>query len=261
MNRWQPQGVEFVAAQPDACLAIIVEALGSTPRNAGAWMLINASQTLGTIGGGHLEQAVIQHARQLTQPDEQGYNLGTAMNQCCGGWVRVEFWPSVPADADQHRLPSGRDWPQEVPDLALRVYGAGHVGRALAGQVASLPIELEIVDGREAYLDYPWPAGVRAGHQASDAIPDAVLVMTHSHALDLEICQAHLAEPPWFIGLLGSRSKSVKFANQLRRLGLDPSPLVCPIGDKTLGKTPPLVALSILHHLMALHVSRFQEPE
>ena len=250
MIRWNPHGARFVEQHPGACLAVIVEALGSTPRDVGAWMLISQNQILGSVGGGHLERTVIDHARRISGPDQQAYNLGTAMQQCCGGWVRVEFWPAAPSDADQQALPSGQSWPVEMPMLNLRVYGAGHVGRALSSLVAELPIRLEIVDQRENYLDYPWPAGVQALSEPSEIAPDAVLVMTHSHALDLEICKRYLHAPPAFFGLLGSRSKSVKFANQLRRLGLDPDPLVCPIGDKSLGKTPGLVALSILHHVM-----------
>jgi hypothetical protein len=52
-------------------LVTIIEELGSTPRNAGSKMVISASQTFDTIGGGHLEYKAMQIAREMLASGKQ----------------------------------------------------------------------------------------------------------------------------------------------------------------------------------------------
>src|SRR6185295_5104871 len=120
------------------------------------------------------------------------------------------------------------------------LFGAGHVGRAVARALAPLPFRIGWVDSR-AYafpLDIPpqvdkivsaAPAGAVAG-----APPGTLyLVMTHSHPLDLEICAQVLRRDDFsFLGLIGSDTKRARFAGRLRAIGISPhllSRLTCPI--------------------------------
>ncbi len=249
MIQFQHQGAAFLRQHPGACLVVVTQAKGSTPRAQGAWMLVNPTQQLGTIGGGALEHQVLQLAREAREPFERAFNLGTAMNQCCGGWMRLEFWPA-PDLAQLPQLPSGQHWVAPDDHVQLHVHGAGHVSRALADLIAPLPVQLCVIDSRPEYLQQPWPAGVQTCMDTPESRPDAVIIMTHSHELDQQLCQHYLADPPVFLGLLGSHSKAASFASRLRKQGLDPTPIVCPIGDKSLGKEPGVVALSLLHHLL-----------
>lgn len=87
------------AEEADTVVSVIVaEAAGSAPRGAGAWMLIGRDSLTGTIGGGRLEWEAIATAREmLDAPDRdwlrdlKDYPLGPALEQCCGGFVRLLF--------------------------------------------------------------------------------------------------------------------------------------------------------------------------
>ncbi len=70
---------------------------GSTPREAGAFMLVGRNETAGTVGGGNLEHQLVRHVRQMLAEDSapgaqfMRYPLGPALGQCCGGAVEVAF--------------------------------------------------------------------------------------------------------------------------------------------------------------------------
>jgi xanthine dehydrogenase accessory factor len=81
-----------------------------------------------------------------------------------------------------------------------------------------------------------------------------VLVMTHSHPLDLALVEALLSQrrSP-FIGLIGSATKAARFHKQLQAKGLDTARLHCPIGLPGLaGKEPAVIAASTLAQLLLL---------
>lgn len=55
----------FLEANAAAAIVEVREALGSTPREKGAWMLVSPSAIFGTVGGGQLEFMAIARARQM----------------------------------------------------------------------------------------------------------------------------------------------------------------------------------------------------
>jgi xanthine dehydrogenase accessory factor len=85
----------LIAADGAAALVTVVGARGSTPREAGARMVVSrAGDIAGTIGGGRLENEAIAAARRLLQAGADGadvvrFALGPALGQCCGGHVTV----------------------------------------------------------------------------------------------------------------------------------------------------------------------------
>src|SRR5205807_10301422 len=82
------------------------------------------------------------------------------------------------------------------------------------------------------------------------------LVMTHSHALDLQIVERVLKRSDFrFLGLIGSETKAAKFRARLGARGIDASRLVCPIGLVKAGKHPAEVAVSVAAQLIALQPS------
>ena len=77
---------------------LVAQVDGSAPRGAGTWMLVDRNGLTGTIGGGRLEWDAIATAREmLDTPDGdwlrslKEYPLGPALEQCCGGFVRLLF--------------------------------------------------------------------------------------------------------------------------------------------------------------------------
>ncbi|MDE0523109.1 MAG: xanthine dehydrogenase accessory protein XdhC [Boseongicola sp.] len=136
----------------------------------------------------------------------------------------------------------------------LWIYGAGHVGRAIVEVMAPLPdIAITWVDtGADRFPDNI-PEGVTklvaanpanaVRHAPSDA---EHLILTYSHALDLEICHQLLGHGFRATGLIGSATKWARFRSRLRSLGHSDaqiSRIRCPIGDPALGKHPQAVAV------------------
>lgn len=240
---------------PPTVIVTLAEARGSTPREAGAWMLVTAEDTAGTIGGGQLEWKAIQAARRLL--DEGGYALtldlplGPLLQQCCGGHVtvaleRVRDAGLLAAMAERAR--------SALPVVAL--FGAGHVGRAVVRALAALPCRVRWADSRGAFPD-PLPDGVAVAPPEMAEVPAGafVLVMTHSHPQDLELVEAALRrdDVAW-IGLIGSSTKRRRFEGQLRARGVAPAAigrLVCPIGIRGIeGKQPAVIAASVAAQLL-----------
>jgi xanthine dehydrogenase accessory factor len=222
---------------------LIAETRGSAPREAGTRMWVSATQIHGTIGGGNLEFNAVRIAREMLSSSgaqaEHKFALGDSLGQCCGGGVTLRF------RAVTHRS-------AEPPHFQVALYGAGHVGTEVARILERLPCELKWFDSRPemarpGVLIEEEPAWM-VEHARSGAFH---LVMTHSHALDLEIVERVLRRGDYaFLGLIGSQTKAAKFRARLRAKGLDASPLVCPVGLFKAGKHPAEVAVSAVAQLL-----------
>jgi xanthine dehydrogenase accessory factor len=155
-------------------------------------------------------------------------------------------------------------WTEPLGVLARAVYlfGAGHVGRALALALAPLPFAVRWIDARRDAFPAHAPANVTLIHAPEPAAelasaPDCalVIVMTHSHALDLEIvAEALRVERFVYVGLIGSVTKRARFLTQMRAAGLTEvqlARLVCPIGIPGLeSKDAPVIAASTAAQLL-----------
>ncbi len=238
-------------------LVTVVETEGSTPRAVGAAMLVTATGQDGTIGGGELEWRACRLARdRLARLDERvdermAFPLGPDLGQCCGGFVRLRF-----ESVDRAALPP-------APLLApVWLFGAGHVGRAVAAVLRTLPAqEIVWVDERPQSL----PAAVPGLATVPATAPEAliakapagalVLVMTHSHARDLAIVAAALARTDLgHVGLIGSATKRARFERRLRQMGYTADALarlICPIGlPQVRGKEPAAIAVGVVAQLL-----------
>jgi xanthine dehydrogenase accessory protein XdhC len=248
-------------------LVQVAAARGSTPREAGTAMLVTATRTHGTIGGGRLEWEATTRAREMLASGLAASTLkvplGPAVGQCCGGNVTLELRRAGAADVDALAALEAR-LAERLPQVLL--FGAGHVGRALARALAPLPLRLRWIDDREHEFPDPPLAGpevVLTGRWRAevDAAPPgtAYFVMTYSHGLDFEICEAVLRRGDFaYLGLIGSRSKRARFEHGWRELGLDDAliaRLVCPVGGPLRDKRPQVIAAlaaaQVLHALAA----------
>ncbi|RAI03279.1 xanthine dehydrogenase accessory protein XdhC [Acuticoccus sediminis] len=250
---------DFVAKGPTVVAAITRKA-GSTPRDRGAWLIVSPERFVGTIGGGEAERRTVEAARRMLQDGAATLTLdlplGPALDQCCGGHLivalkRIETPPEGPFTIEE-------DGPllTDPPRRSISVYGAGHVGQALVRALAPLPFDVTWIDARHESafpVDGPIPCRRIALPEtvAVEAPDDAFhLVMTHSHAVDLEIVAAVLGRPFGFLGLIGSASKKAAFLHRLHERGLDTSRLVCPIGLDIPGKEPAVIAASVAAQLL-----------
>jgi xanthine dehydrogenase accessory factor len=144
----------------------------------------------------------------------------------------------------------------------LHLFGAGHVGRAVARAVAPLGFRLTWIDSRADIFPADLPPGVIACRSDApqndvDRAPPGTyfLVMTHSHPLDLEICARVLRRGDFaYLGLIGSETKRARFASRLRAIGIPPAALTrltCPIGIPGIAsKEPAAIAVSVAAQLL-----------
>jgi xanthine dehydrogenase accessory factor len=246
------------------CVQVAVRrAEGSTPRDTDAWMLVSRGEIFGTIGGGQLEFMAIGQARaQLAAGDaarEMTVALGPAIGQCCGGRVALALRAVDKALCEA--LIAGEDARIRARPLVM-VFGAGHVGRALARALVPLPVRAVLVDTREAALaDAPGGCETRLSAlpeaEARAASPgSAFVILTHDHALDFLIAREALARrDAAYVGLIGSATKRATFGRWLRREGGDAagmSRLTCPIGGQgPRDKRPAVIAAFTAAEVMA----------
>lgn len=229
----------------------------------------------------------------------QDYPLGPLLGQCCGGRVRLLLEHVDPdtlgwvADAAEDRvlvstltaslvqrhvsndavltaLSARGDRPREGATFAevvgqyrrpLYLFGAGHVGQAIARHVENLPFRLAWFDTRPIFETISGVAIVAEASidQCVAEAPDdaAILILTHDHALDYRLTRAALERAPVaFVGLIGSATKKARFVGRLEREGLTGEArtrLTSPIGIAGVqGKEPDVIAVATLAQLLQL---------
>lgn len=244
----------FLDAYPDAMHVSIAASKGSTPREAGTFMLVAQSEIAGTIGGGQLEFLAIDHARRLavgrSHETELAIPLGPGIGQCCGGHVTLEFSRLDDRLASQLREKAQRD-EESLPHIYI--FGAGHVGKAMAAQLALLPYRTIVIDTRVDLIS-ALPEGVEGQALAlpeaavrQAPVGSAFVAVTHDHALDFMITgEALRRDDAAYAGMIGSSTKRVQFKRWFEREGGRPeqfSRLISPIGgNKTGDKRPEIIA-------------------
>lgn len=254
---WRAAGRRFV-------LLTVVESRGFTPQKSGVHMLLAESgEMAGTIGGGAIEQACLQEARELLASGDLARTvrkqLTTELGMCCGGEMVVHL---------------------EVLETSPRllVYGAGHVARPLAALAANCGFAVQVVDARDEWLNAErFPHAVRllrepdaharecaAEWAAAAVVPDdlSVVVTTHDHALDQRVVQELLPHDLRYMGLIGSLAKQRRFATRLRARGFSDARIArlrTPVGLAIGARTPEEIAVSIVAELIA--VRRGARPE
>jgi xanthine dehydrogenase accessory factor len=151
---------------------------------------------------------------------------------------------------------------------SIWLYGAGHVGQAVARVLVALPIQLTWIDSRSELLPAELAQSVhmKLANDPVATVADAppgtrFVVMTHSHVLDYQLCKAVLdrGDQAW-LGLIGSTSKSVRFRSRLLDDGVSHdrvASLVCPIGvDGIESKLPAVIAVSVAAQLLQTFSSK-----
>ena len=262
---WTAQAQALIERGEPAALITLVGVKGSAPREAGARMVVWADGQCDTIGGGNLEFMTVREARAMLAEGgaafERDYPLGPILGQCCGGVVRVRCEQLTKADVPR-LMAAARD--EAMRKGAALIFGAGHVGDALARALSPLPFRVWRYDPRPEYADtaiaYADPA-----RAVAEAPTDALfIVLTHNHDLDYEVVRAVLArKDAVYCGLIGSKSKRARFERQLRADGLggEIRRLTCPIGGSIglKGKTPAVIAAATAAEMMLVWEARLIE--
>lgn len=322
-------------AEP-AVVVTVAAADGSTPREAGAKMVVTEARIFGTIGGGNLEFRAIDLARAMLATTAsptvttERLALGPSLGQCCGGsarlvlerfgrvkpdWIHetaarrsagevlvlatpigvelssrvigrrdagcvagVDGAPAWLRDAARELIESAQGSAILVErqggyvlldrlapvDFHVVLFGAGHVGQAIARVLGTLPCTVTWIDDREDQYPAALPSNVAVEWSDTPALEvdrappgSAFLVMTHSHALDQDICERILRRDDYaYFGLIGSGTKRASFERRLRERGIDPAKfakLTCPIGIPGIrGKEPAVIAVAVAAQLLEM---------
>ncbi len=249
MSAFYAHLAELEAARRPFVLATVVDTGGSTPRLAGAQMAVRDDDIHGTVGGGAFEQRVIQVARALLADPRRrvetlDVHLVRDLAMCCGGRMSVFMQKVDPAPP-------------------LRIYGAGHIGTALARVAALTGFEVTVVDARAEWAD---PERFPLDVTVVDAEPEdhlagsppgpveSVVVGTHDHALDEVLVRRLAGHSARYVGVIGSRGKWARFVSRLTARGVDPAFLErvrCPMGVDIGAVTPEEIAISVTAELVA----------
>lgn len=247
----------LLSEHPRLVMATVVSAVGSTPREAAARMLVLPDGTTrGTIGGGRFESLVIQDARRLLAkgglPFTKEYVFlpegENAFGAVCGGKATVML---------------------EIVERAPRllIAGAGHCGRALARAAAITGYELTVCDERSEQLDpAAFPAGTRLVRVADDysdlprpAPNDLVAVITRGHVTDGLVLRRLRDSPVAYLGMMGSHAKRKALFDELRREGWRDEELgriQSPIGLDIGAESPEEIAIAIVAELIQIRRSQ-----
>ncbi|AXO13364.1 xanthine dehydrogenase accessory protein XdhC [Thalassospira indica] len=181
------------------------------------------------------------HARMLSE------TLGAAR----GGIVTLNGLETLCLRLDDARTP-------------MWIFGAGHVGKAVVEALAPLPFDIHLIDSRDEFL-----AGIEGENvqvcqsdkpeaEVADIPAGAhVLILTHNHALDFDICRAALVRGDLgFVGMIGSQTKRARFVRRLSDRGLSAveiGRLTSPIGIQGIsGKQPAVIAASVAAQVLSV---------
>jgi xanthine dehydrogenase accessory factor len=245
---------ELAASGAPFASVTLVDAVGSTPQDAGSKMLVTAAGLdMGTVGGGRVEAKAIEYVRaMLAEPAGSArssafveWNLQRDVGMTCGGVVKLYF------EAYNHS-----QW-------QIAIFGAGHVAAAVVHCLLPLECRITCIDPREEWLArLPASLHLLKLHLADlpahvDKLPsDAfVLCMTMGHRTDRPILEEIFRQGRQFpyLGVIGSHAKRKVLERELAAAGVAPEHFKsfhCPIGVDLGSNQPGEIAVSVAAQLI-----------
>ena len=238
---------EIMSERIPSALCILVDTKGSTPRKQGAKMIVFLDGSIyGTIGGGTLEKDVIGKAMEIIpagKPVKYSFELEEDLGMHCGGSAEVYIEPLNPMQQ-------------------LYIFGAGHIGRALATLANNLGFSITLIDPREGIFDDPSFSTFRCvNNDYFQAIEELIfdsstyiVIVTPKHSFDEDILARVGKKSYSYIGMIGSSRKvelvKKRFLKEriLSKKILDDIDM--PIGLKFKAETPEEIAVSIAAKLI-----------
>lgn len=165
-----------------------------------------------------------------------------------------------PASSDQWQFD------QQIQPYAMQVLicGAGHVGEAIVRCLLPIGVSVKWIDPRDDI--FPSDLLEQVQCLTTDTLDaeiehfdrsGAILILTHDHQLDLQLCFAALKPAPKpfaYVGMIGSKSKRAIFEKRMLTRGYTSEALqrlVCPIGIEGISsKQPATIAVAVVAQLL-----------
>lgn len=232
-----------------AVLATVTSSSGSTPRKAGAKMLIKRDGTfIGTVGGGAVEEKILKKALQVMssgEPEVMHFDLAEEGSETmiCGGKMSIFLEPVLPAEA-------------------IYLFGAGHVSQSTAKMAKMLGLRIVVIDPRAEYNNagnFP-EADLLVVEDYAGALAKLnidkdsyIVICTPGHISDEECLYLALGTKAKYIGMIGSKKKARQVREHLLKKGVKLEKLDevhTPIGLAIGAETPAEIAMSILAEIV-----------
>jgi xanthine dehydrogenase accessory factor len=239
-------------------LATVVRSRGSTPRHAGARMIVfGDGRCVGTVGGATLEQRVIEDSLAAlkdgqsrlnnyvfsTRDEDRSSSVGL-----CGGSVDVYI--------EKLNL-----------DPTLMIIGAGHIALPLSRLARELEMRVCIVDDRSDYASkdrFPDAAQIHVvsyDEKTETLAPIPVTITPSTYVVvatwgwDAPALEQVLKQNPAYVGLVASKTKWRAISEMLKSRGISDeaiSRVHAPVGLDLGAETPAEVALAIIAEILKI---------
>ncbi len=228
---------ESYAGGPSTALASLIKPPDGRALPVGAKLFIREDgSTEGTLGDDALDRDAAKQARELMAMGRSEYVIA--------------------ADGAEYFLEAYTTPPQLV------ICGGGHVSRALASHAKPLGFRLFITDDREEFANperFP-EADIVVAKNPEAALRELplnantfIVVATRGHREDNVALAAAADTPARYVGLMGSRRKTILIYEDLVRMGIDEERLReirSPIGLDIHARTPEEIAISIIGEIL-----------
>ncbi len=234
-------------------VATIISVRGSVPSFKTAKMLVRDDGSIvGTIGGGCVEAEVWQAAREVMET-EKTRTLSFDLNQdpkydtglVCGGTLDIFLEPIL-------------------PPATLYLFGAGHVALNVYKTAHNAGFDITVVDDRETYANrerFPEAKQVLAQdfHEAMKSLSPTeaayIVIITRGHRDDMRILRWAVQTPARYIGMIGSKRKTITIYRELTAEGISPElfkRVHAPVGLDIGAVTPEEIGVAITAELVAV---------
>lgn len=239
--------LRLIEARTPFAVATVIKAKGSVPGKLGARMIVQPDGTqMGTIGGAGVEHQIHAHCLEAIK-NKRGdlfkYVLWRhspkGVDSCCGGDVEVHV-------------------EYIEPDPHVLICGGGHVGLDVARLCDQLEYDYSVYDERPEFASrerFPEARQLHSGDPVG-GFPEAdlagfthILLLGHSHHIDLALLKRIVPVFGGYVGVIASQKKKQEFFGALSESGCTAeqlSRLDCPVGIAIGAVTPAEIAVSIV---------------
>lgn len=234
-----------------AALCTVTHTSGSTPRKAGAKMIVIADNSInnkiiGTIGGGSIEYKIRKEAlfvisHQVSKQIQ--VELSNELGMCCGGNMTIFIEPLLKKPC-------------------CIILGAGHIAQSLCNLATYIGFSCFIADPRDEFaniIKFPLAKKIINDYSRSDldqlpfGLNSFIIIATHNHNQDQILVEDILNRDFNYLAIIGSRRKAVMTKQRCLNAGFSKfqiDRITCPAGLSIKAQTPEEISLSIVAQMI-----------
>jgi xanthine dehydrogenase accessory factor len=222
---------------PAVALASLIKPADGARQPVGARLFIREDgSTQGTLGSEPMDREAAKKARQLMVHGNNDYVVADG-----GAEYFIEAYTTPPQ---------------------LVLCGGGHVSRSIAPLAKTLGFRVFVTDDREEFASkdrFP-DADILVARKPNEALPQLpinsntfIIVVTRGHRYDNVALEAATRTPARYVGLMGSKRKTILIYEDLLRGGVPierVKEIRSPVGLDIHARTPDEIAISIMSEIL-----------